>query len=419
MNKFMDFFQEKLVPPLVKLGNQRHLKAVRNGLSLTIPFVVVGSLFLILSSLPFKWWKGFIGSYAAKLSAPVNATFGVLALLAVIGIGYSLAKDYELDPISGAIISVVGFLLTQLTPKYQLDTGKFGAEGLFTAIIIALVAVEIYRFFVTKGIIIKMPEGVPPAIASSFAALLPGGAVILLVWVIRVVLGFDITAFLSTLFSPLVFALNTLPGILIFTVFGCLLWAVGIHGDSIMGSIGTPILLQYLTANSAAFLAGEPIPYITAAGFGSMFINIGGTGATIAIAILMVKSRSEVYKSLGKLCLPSAIFEINEPIMFGFPVVLNPLMLIPFILTPAVLTVGTYLLMYFDIIARPVTMVPWTMPPVIGPFLTTGGDWRAAVWSAISVILAVLVYYPFFKTAEKQQIQNEKEEKVSGKTAEA
>jgi PTS system cellobiose-specific IIC component len=409
MEAFMKYFQKNVVPIMVRLGNQRHLNAVRNGLVVAIPFIIVGSLFLIIGNLPIKGWSDLLGGFAAKLGAPVTVTFGVLALIVSAGIGFNLAKAYDLDGISGAMLAVVGFFITQLTPDYKLNVDNFGSPGLFTAIVTALIAVEIFRFFVKRGMVIRLPEGVPQAVANSFVSLVPAGAVIVLLWIIRVVLGFDITHFLTVLFSPVVFALNTLPGILVYEFMICLLWTVGIHGDTVLGSIGEPIFLQFLAANTAAFIAHQPAPYITATGFHPMFVTVGGTGATLALVLLMLRSKDKAYSSLGKLAFPSAIFQINEPVIFGFPIVLNPYMMIPFIFTPLLLTAGTYLLMAWNIIGRPVAMVPWTMIPVIGPFLATGGDWRAAVWSVISIMIALIVYYPFFKSAEKRQAANELE----------
>lgn len=412
MNKFMDLFQEKMIPPLVKVGNQRHLMAIRNGLAITIPFIIVGSIFLILGNLPFDWWADYIGNLGPMMNVAVTCSFGVLGVLAALGIGYNLAKSYKLDPITGSVISFVAFLLTQVTDDFQLDTSKFGAEGLFTAILVSIFAVEVLRFFVNKNIVVKLPEGVPPAVGNSFIALTPSLAVMSTIWVIRVVFGFNITEFITMIFSPVVFALNTLPGILIYSMLVTLLWSAGVHGDMALEGIADPIFLQFLTVNTAAFIAHKPIPYITASGFYSLFVNVGGTGATLCLVLLMLRSKSKLYKSLGRVAFPSACFEINEPVIFGFPVVLNPVILAPFTIVPVVLTTMSYLLMYFDIIGKPVAMVPWTMPPIIGPFIATGGDWRAALWSAISMIIATSIYYPFFKTAEKQQLQIELDEKV-------
>ncbi|AQS03556.1 PTS sugar transporter subunit IIC [Clostridium beijerinckii] len=414
MERFMDFFQEKMIPPLVKVGNQRHLMAIRNGLAITIPFIIVGSIFLILGNLPFDWWADYIGELGPKMNVVVNSSFGVLGVLAALGIGYHLAKSYKLDPITGSVISFVAFLLTQVTEDFQLDTSKFGAEGLFTAIIVCMFAVEVLRFFVKRNIVIKLPEGVPPAVGNSFIALIPALVVMITVWLIRVVIGFNITDFITMIFSPVVFALNTLPGILIYSALVTLLWSAGIHGDMTLEGIADPIYIQFLTVNTAAFIAHEKIPYITASGFYSLFVNVGGTGATLCLVLLMIRSKSKLYKSLGKVSFPSACFEINEPVIFGFPVVLNPVILVPFTVVPLVLTTLSYLMMYFDIIGRPVAMVPWTMPPIIGPFIATGGDWRAAVWSAVEMVIAAIIYYPFFKFAEKQQLEIEgKEENLN------
>lgn len=412
MNKFMNFFQEKVMPSLIKIGNQRHLVAIRNGLAITIPFIIVGSIFLILGNLPFEWWEGFIGDFGFKMNVIVNSSFGVLGVLAALGIGYELAKSYELDPITGSVISFVAFLVTQITPDYNLDTSHFGADGLFTAMIVTIFAVEILRVCVTKDIVIKLPKGVPPAVGNSFVALTPALIVMCIIWVIRVILGFDITQFITIIFSPVVMALNTLPGILIYSIVVTLLWSAGIHGDMALEGIADPIYIQFLTANTAAFIAHEPIPYITASGFYSLFVNVGGTGATLCLVLLMLRSKSKTYKSLGKAAFPSACFEINEPVIFGFPIVLNPVILIPFTVVPLVLTTSSYLLMYFNIIGRPVAMLPWTMPPIIGPFLATGGDWKAAVWSAVSMLIATCIYYPFFKVVEKQQLEKEQLEET-------
>jgi len=407
VEKFMEYFQKNIVPPMVKMGNQRHLRAIRGGLYVTIPFIIIGSFFLIISNLPFEGWSDFLGDFAPKLGAPVGVTFGLLALITSIGIGYNMAKEYSLDRISGGVIAMVGFMVTQVNSEYKLVIDNFGSSGLFTAIVISLLSIEVYKFFVERNIIIRLPEGVPPAVLNSFASLIPGAAVVVLVWLIRVVLGFDITAFLAIVFSPLVFALNTLPGMLFFEFLVCLLWTVGIHGDNVVGSIAEPIFLQYLAANTAAYMAHQPIPYITGYGFHTLFVAVGGTGATIALVLLMITSKDKAYKSLGKLALPSAIFEINEPVIFGFPIVLNPTMMIPFILTPMVLCTATYFLMDLNILARPVAVVPWTMVPVIGPFLVTGGDFKAAIWGAVSILISVCIYYPFFKSAERAQLANE------------
>lgn len=403
----MEFLQNKLIPPLTKIANLRYLVAIRNGLVVTLPAIIAGSIFLILGNIPIDGWIKFVAPYEGMISVAVNGSFGMVAVLATIGIGYELSKSYELDPISGATLAFMAFVITQFDAKYTLDTTNFGSSGLFTAIIAAIISVEILRFFIKRNIVIRLPEGVPEAVGNSFISLIPAVIILLSFWIVRVPLGFDVNAFIQMIFSPLLFALNSLPGIIIYTVLVSLLWAAGIHGDMTLEGVSDPIFIQFLTANALAYAAHEPLPYITASGFSSLFVNVGGTGATLCLVLLMLRSKSATYKELGKIAFPGACFEINEPVIFGFPIVMNPLMLIPFTIVPVILASSSYLLMYFGIIGRPVTMVPWTMPPIIGPLMATGWDWRAGVWSAIEMVIAVTIYFPFFKMAEKQMIQSE------------
>lgn len=410
MGGFVEFVNRVVIPPLAKVGEEKHLRGIRNGIVVTVPFTIAGSLFLIISSLPIPGWDAIVAPYIAMLSVPVNVTFGVLSVIATLGMGFNLAKEYGQDTIMGALMSLVGFFMLQVTPEYALDVSRFGSVGLFTAIAVSIFCVEVQKYFVKRNLVIRLPENVPPAIANSFVGLIPTGVVLFVLWFIRIVLKFDLTLFINMLFKPVVFALNTLPGILVYLFFMCLLWTAGIHGDSVMSAIGAPIFTQYLTANVQAFVAHQPAPYITASGFIDLFINIGGTGATLSLVFLMLRSKDKGYRALGRVALPSGIFEINEPITFGFPVVFNPLMMIPYICIPLVLAVGTYVLMAANIIARPVASVPWTMPPIIGPYLITGGDWKAALWSAIEIVIAAAGYYPFLRASEAQRVKEADQE---------
>jgi PTS system cellobiose-specific IIC component len=205
----------------------------------------------------------------------------------------------------------------------------------------------------------------------------------------------------------LVFALNTLPGILVYAFLVTMLWSVGINGDNALDAIVAPIFLQFLAANVAAMADGEPLPYVTAYGFFTAFVNVGGTGATIALALILWNSKEPGFRKVSRLSLPTQIFQINEPIFFGIPIVLNPIFMIPYILSALVLTAGSYLLMDWNIIHKPVVNVPWTTPPIIGHYLVSGGDWKAAVWGAISIVIAMVVYFPFAKVAERERLKAE------------
>ena len=168
-----------------------------------------------------------------------------------------------------------------------------------------------------------------------------------------------------------------------------------------------PIVLQFLAATVEATTQGIPLPYVTANGFFTTFVNVGGTGATIALALVLWNSKEPGFRKVSRISLPTQIFQINEPIFFGIPIVLNPIFMVPYVLNALMLTAGSYLLIDLGIIHKPFVNVPWTTPPIIGHYLITGGDWKAAVWGAVSIVLAMLVYYPFAKVAERQRLKAE------------
>jgi PTS system cellobiose-specific IIC component len=186
-----------------------------------------------------------------------------------------------------------------------------------------------------------------------------------------------------------------------------MLWSVGINGDNALDAVVAPIFLQYLAANVDAMKAGQPLPYVTANGFFSTFVNVGGTGATLGLALVLLNSKEPGFRNVSRLSLPTQVFGINEPIFFGLPIVLNPILMIPYILSALILTTGSYLLMQWGLIRRPFVNVPWTTPPVIGHYLVTGGDWRAAVWGVCSIGMAMGVYFPFAKAAVRQRLAAE------------
>ena len=250
----------------------------------------------------------------------------------------------------------------------------------------------------------KPSREVPAVVAESFLSLVPMIALVAGFWTLRFALGLDLNALVQTAFAPLVFALDTLPGILVYALLVTLLWSVGINGDNTLDAFVAPIFLQYLAENVEAVGRGQPMPYVTANGFFSTFVNVGGTGATLGLALILAVSRDPVYRRVSRLSLPTQVFQINEPIFFGIPVVLNPVLMVPYILNALLLTAGTYLLMSAGVIARPVVNIPWTTPPVIGHYLATGGDWRAAVWGAFSLGLAMLVYLPFARALERRRL---------------
>lgn len=406
MNPATEFLNRRIVPVLTALSENTYLAAIRAGMVSVVPLTIIGGLFMVVAYLPVAGWEARMTPYLPWLQVPVTATFGLLAVFVCFAIGYDLGQRFKQEAVVSASMATLVFLLIQIRREDQtLGIDGLGSKGLFTAILIAMVVVRTQKFFTDRNLVIKLPASVPPVVYESFLSLVPMVVLVVGFWGLRFVLGVDIDHYVQTAFQPLVFALNTLPGILVYACLVTLLWSVGINGDNAMDAIVAPIFLQFLAANVEATAAGQPVPYITALGFFTTFVNVGGTGATIALALVMLNSREPGFRQVSRLSLPTQIFQINEPIFFGFPIVLNPVFMVPYVLNALLLTASTYLLMEWHVIQRPFVNVPWTTPPIIGHYLVTGGDWKAAVWGVLSIGLAMAVYYPFARAAERQRLE--------------
>jgi cellobiose PTS system EIIC component len=295
-----------------------------------------------------------------------------------------------------------------------IPAALMGSKGLFIAMLLSILSTEIYRFIIQKKIVIKMPDGVPPAVSKSFVALIPGFAVVVVIWLLRLLV--ENTDFESLhnvvtqlLQEPLSALGGTLAGTLLALVLVQMLWSTGLHGQTIVGGVMGPIWLAAMDANRVAFQAGEEVPNIVTQQFIDIFILIGGSGATLALVLSMLfVAKSNQMKQLGRLGVAPGLFNINEPIIFGMPIVMNPIMIIPFILVPIVLTTITYLSMQMGIVAKPVGIsLPWTTPPIFGGFLATGGKLSGAVLQLVNLVVAFLIYVPFFKIWDKQKLAEE------------
>lgn len=406
MNKILNFVETKLAPPLNKMASQHHLSAVKNGMIVTVPLTIIGSIFLLIPNIPIAAIKNFFEPYANMITTVNTVTIGSVGLVGAASVAYYFALEYtdiKIDPLITAFVSVVAFLLATLTDEFTIDTGLFGTRGLFTGILVALLTGTITHFFQKKNLVIRFPDTVPPLVSKSFMSLIPALVVLTLVWIIRVVLGINVNQVLMDCFSPFIFALNTLPGFLVFMFIRSMLWSVGIHGGAVL-AVADPFFLTMFGENVAAFAAGTLPPYITASGF-TMFVFLGGGGATLPLVLMMIRSKEKGFSTLGKLCLPASLFEINEPVVFGVPLVMNPYMMIPYTLSTLTLSAGTYLLMLFNIIGRPVANIPWTIPPLFSHYLVTGGNIPAVIWGIAELFIAGAIYYPFFKAMEKQRLE--------------
>lgn len=416
LEKITDFLENKLSMPMARLAEQRHLRAIRDGIIATLPLIIVGSFFLIIAfpPLPDSWGiTQYLKENASTILLPYRMTMYIMTMYATWGIGYSLAKSYKLDGVTGGILSSIAFMLT-IVPQvvegmgFVMPMGNMGGGGMFVGIVVSIFAVEVLRFTTVKNFRIKMPEQVPPSVARSFEALTPTAIVILFMGTVSYFLKFDWHGFIAKIVDPLVSASDTLPSVLLLVFLITLFWSFGIHGVSIIGSLARPLWLQLIDQNTAAVAAGQAAPGIAAEPFYQWFIWVGGSGATIGLVILMATiCKSKYGKSLGRTALVPGIFNINEPVIFGAPIVLNPILIIPFVITPMVSAIVAWFAMSMDLVNRVTVTAPWTLPGPIGAFLATGGDWRASVLNIICIVISLIIYYPFVKMYDRKLLAEE------------
>ena len=410
------------------IANNRYLTAVRNGMSVIIPVTIIGSIFIIMLNLPIDAWKDFIAPYADKLTIPMDFTMNFMSVYVCVGVASSLCEVYKIDKISTSVLAVLAFLIASISPVTIaediakkaglsvngtfLPMGNFGSSGLFTAIIVSIFTVEVVRFCIKRNMVIKMPHGVPTSVINSFAALIPGALVIIAVWIIKVGFNFDINSALQWVVSPIrYFAGDNVLSVIVPILLITIVWVFGIHGMIIATPILYPFWYDNLNANINAAATGQVVPHFMTEQFFQWFIWIGGAGATLSLAFLMAfLGKSEFSKKMGRFTLVPGIFNINEPLIFGVPIVMNPFFAIPFVLAPVVMGIITYLAMgVFHLVNYPIAIVPWTLPAPIGAMMATGLDWRAGVLAIVNIAVAGAIYYPFFKAFDKSMIAKENE----------
>ncbi|MER1926167.1 PTS sugar transporter subunit IIC [Enterococcus casseliflavus] len=432
--KVLDSVAMKLLPIANAIGQQRHLQAIRNGLISILPLTIVGSFFTIILNLPIPGYTEWVAPYLPALDIPFRFTVGLMSLYASFTIGSNLGASYKLDRITSGFLSMLATILmvvpinlaegisttgdAVLAGRY-LPIASLGSQGLFGAIIAALVSVEIYHFTKAKNLEIKMPEGVPPVVGESFAALLPTLLVILVFWIPRHFFGFDLNGLLTIAISPLKGFLtgNNLIGGIITQFVICVFWVLGIHGHAVLGPIIRPFWDQAILENAELFQNGMSafdLPNLFTEQFYQWYAQMGGTGSTLALVVLFMFSRSNYLKQLGRLSILPGIFNINEPMIFGTPIVMNPLLAIPFILVPIANTILVYIVTALDWMPKMMVKPPFSIPAPLGALITSNWNWVACLMVFVCFFVSLAIYYPFFKVFEKLQVAQELETAKEG-----
>lgn len=412
------WLEEKLLPIAGKMTTNIYLKALRDGMTLATPLLIAGSIFMIIASFPIQSFADYLErvGIAAYLWKGVDSSFSLMGIIASFGIANSLASEKGTDGVSAGIISLSSYVT--LTPFTSGEEGTsislvyFGSRGIFVAILVGLVVGAIYSWFINKDYVIKMPDTVPPAVARSFTALVPAVVIIsgtLLIYAVLNVFGIDnvhniIANFIGNNISSVA---TTLPGVLLMIFLNSGLWFMGIHGAHVMGFITGPILVVNQDANRLALQAGQELPHIVTGTWMEAFVYLGGSGATIGLAFALAiiarqRNSSQITKNLARLTFTPSLFNINEPIMFGVPIVMNIALAIPFIIAPMANAIVSSFAMYFGLVSKTTgATMPWTTPAIISGFLSTG-DWRASVLQVLLVAMDVMIYYAFYMAVERQ-----------------
>ncbi|MDR2803461.1 MAG: PTS transporter subunit EIIC [Treponema sp.] len=425
-----DFLNQKVVPYLLKIINTKTVQSFKNGMLYIMPLTIIGSIFLLLANFP---WKPVVNLLTAlKLIGPLNqvvgATFGIMALVAVAAIAFEYCKTENVaGGLNAGIIALACFLIVQES-FVVTDSGTYifdvidkswcGGKGIIAAILIGLITGRVYVFFIKKNIRIKLPDGVPEGIANSFNGLIPGltmffGAVIVYMvfnnlWHITA-----IEAIYVVIQMPLQGMTDSLPGAIMLALTVPFLWFFGVHGSSIAGAVMGPILQANMLENQAILDSGIPLTvanggHIVTQQFMDQFQTVTGGGMTIGIVLFIsFFAKSMQNKQLGKLTLIPAFFNINEPILFGIPVVLNPIMAVPFVMMPVISSIILYFCQYTGIVPLfGAIMVPWTTPPVISGFIV--GGVRVAILQTLILALSFFVYLPFIRKVDQMNLEVEK-----------
>lgn len=417
MEKFMNLLEKYLLPFAEKLGQNRYLNVLKDSFMLSLPLTIFGSIFIVIANLPFLnliMSENKLALLKEALNPAAEGSMLIMTVFVVMGIGYYLATSYKVEGIYGSAIAISAFFLVTPLQNGGMPLDRLGAKGMFVGILVAIISGEIYKRAVLKGLVIKMPDSVPPAVSRSFSALIPAFLTLTIFLVVRII--FSLTPFgnihdfiFKTIQTPMMKLGGGLPATIFAIIMIQLLWFFGLHGQVIVNSVLDPVWNTLSLENFEAFQAGKELPHIITKQFMETYtVGLGGTGMTLAVAFaLLFVVKSKQLKELGKLSGPAAIFNVNEPIIFGLPIVMNPIIFIPWMLSPVVVVIFTYIMMSIGLAPIPTGVtVPWTVPIFFSGSLATNSI-MGGVLQIINFFIVFIIWLPFLKVLDRQAIQAE------------
>ncbi|MED1748011.1 MAG: PTS cellobiose transporter subunit IIC [Bacillota bacterium] len=416
-----------LVPIAGRLNNNRYLGVLRDAFMLAFPLTIFGSIMVVLMNLPFLdkiMSQTALEGFQSALNIAPSATISIMSVFVVFGIGYYLSKSYEVEAVFGGVIALASFLL--LTPFLLEQEGaasiagvipvdRLGAKGMFLGMITGFLSAEIYRYFVQKKFVINMPQGVPPAVSKSFAALIPATLTLTAFLLINIIItqGFHTNMhdlIYHAVQAPLVGLGSGIIPTLIAVFFIQILWFFGLHGQIIINSVMDPIWNTLSIQNLESYTKTGEVPNIISKQFIEIYtVGMGGTGMTLAVVFtILIFLKSKQLKQVAKLGLGPGLFNVNEPIIFGLPIVMNPLILIPWILAPMVITCISYFAMATGIVPPPTGVnIPWTVPIFISGIMATN-SLAGGLLQLFNLMIVFVIWFPFLKFIDRMNVKNEK-----------
>lgn len=446
MKKFTDFMEEKFVPIAAKIGSQKHLVAIRDSFIATMPITMAGSIAVLLNALvrdiPGEYgWDAISSAFAWLIGINGFVWWGTLAVLSAVlafAVGYNFAQAYDVNPVAGGLVSFSAFIITlpqgvtaagevadaivdgvavaegvvvegSIGTWGNISVNYLNTGGLFTALLVGMIATVIYAKLMNANIIIKLPDEVPPAVSRAFAAIIPGLAALYVVgaaaWLTAEFTTFGTIPDLISnyLQKPFMALSQNVGSIVVITFFVSLFWFFGLHGPNVLAPALDGIYGPALNENVDHYqltASKSDLPHIWTRGSFDAFSWMGGSGSTLAliIAILVLSKRAD-QRAVAKYALPMGLFNINEPVLFGLPIVLNPVYLIPFLIVPVIQVVIAFYATKAGIVPPVHINVPWVLPPVIYAFMATGFSVTGALLALFNIGVAVVIWGAFVLVA--------------------
>ncbi|NDL65639.1 PTS sugar transporter subunit IIC [Acerihabitans arboris] len=419
--------ERHITPMAGRVGQQKHIIAIRDGFLAALPFMIIGSFMLVFIFPPFspdtQWrfargWLDFSVRYRDRLMLPFNLSMGVMTFFISVGIGASLGKHYKLDPIMTGLLSFMAFLLVA-APYHdkQISAAYFSGQGIFTAIITAIYASEMYAWLKRRNVTIRLPKEVPTGVARSFEVLIPVVVIVATLHPLNLLVehytGMIIPEAIMQLLAPLVSASDSLPTMLLSVLICQILWFAGIHGALIVTGIMNPFWMTNLALNQSALAAGAPLPHIYLQGFWDHYLLIGGVGSTLPLAFLLLVSRSVHLRTIGRMGVVPSFFNINEPILFGTPIIMNPVMFLPFTLVPMINATFAWTATKLGWVSQVVQLTPWTTPAPVGASWAANWTLSPVIMCLFCMLMSAVMYYPFLKAYERTLLRKQAESQTA------